>query len=288
LLNRTAAWGGDAGQESDEHDVAQAPERRLMGHSRLGILPRTRDWKAVVQLLGEGAAVDEIAAASARAAESSLPDLVREEALVRSLWLLTQIPRAARSADFADALQRLDLNTSRNPSLIDIVTAVFESVDRHVARAGKRTDFGEISQRAAAESLATLAGRELPGLFGVDAEDVRRAVGKFATVRNFGVLARDFFARLTRRHLEYYLGRELANHIGPAERFGSLSQEKAFGSALTLHCIEAARIVEDFSAEWYSKAVFEDRLTPGATAQFAAVAFGKIQRELRQRRGADA
>jgi hypothetical protein len=259
-----------------------------MGHSRVGTLPKTRDWNAVVKLLREGAAVDEIAAASAKAAEASLPEIAREEALVRSLWLLAQIPRAARSADFAAALEGLDLETGRDPGLVDVVAALISSVDRHVARTGGRTDFGEIAQRAAAESLATLAGRELPGLFGADAEDVRRAVGKFATVRNFGVLARDFFARLTRRHLEYYLGRELANHIGPAERFGSLGQERAFGSALELHCIEAARIVEDFSADWYSKAVFEDRLTPEATARFAAVAFNKIQRELRQRRGADA
>ena len=259
-----------------------------MGHSLLGVLPRTRDWKAVVQLLQEGAAVDEIAAASAKAAESSLPDLARDETLVHSLWLLTQIPRAARSADFVGALQHLDVHTSRDPGLTDIVGAVIESIDRHVARAGRRTDFGELAQRAAAETLATLASRELPGLFGTNAEDVRRAVGKFATVRNFGILARDFFARLTRRHLEYYLGRELANHLGPGERFGSLGEQRAFGSALDLHCIEAARIVEDFSADWYSKAIFEDRLTPRATARFAVVAFNKIQRELRQRRGADA
>jgi hypothetical protein len=80
----------------------------------------------------------------------------------------------------------------------------------------------------------------------------------------------------------------LANHIGRTERFRSLSQERAFRSALELHCVETARIIQDYSAEWYSKAVFEDRLTPRATARFAVVAFGKIQRELRQRRGADA
>jgi hypothetical protein len=259
-----------------------------MGHSRVGTLPKTRDWNAVVKLLREGAAVDEIAAASAKAAEASLPKIAREEALVRSLWLLAQIPRAARSADFAAALEGLDLQTGRDPGLVDVVAALTSSVDRHVARTGGRSDFGEMAQRAAAESLTNLAGRELPGLFGTASEDVKRAIGKFATVRNFGILARDFFARFTRRHLEYYLGRELANHIGRTERFGSLSQERAFKSALELHCLETARIIQDFSAEWYSKAVFEDRLTPRATARFAAVAFGKIQRELRQRRGADA
>jgi len=221
-----------------------------MGHSRVGTLPKTRDWTAVVQLLRDGAAVNEIAAASAKAAEASLPRIAREEALVRSLWLLAQIPRAARSADFAAALERLDLRTARNPSLVDIVAALTNSVDRHVARAGRRSDFGEMAQRAAAESLTSLAGRELPGLLGTASDDVKRAIGKFATVRNFGVLARDFFARLTRRHLEYYLGRELANHVGRTERFRSLSQERAFRSALELHCIETARIVQDFSAEW--------------------------------------
>jgi hypothetical protein len=42
-----------------------------------------------------------------------------------------------------------------------------------------------------------------------------------ATVKQFGVLARDFFARLTRRHLEYYLSRELSKHVGiyPTSRF---------------------------------------------------------------------
>ena len=259
-----------------------------MGHSLVGTLPKTRDWNAVVQLLREGAAVDEIAAASAKAAEASLPNIAREDALVQSFWLLTQIPRAARSADFAASLQRLGLHIGRDPGLVDIVVAMTSCLDRHVTRTGRHTDFGEMAQRAATESLASLAGRELPGLFGTTSEDVRRAIGRFATVRNFGILARDFFARLTRRHLEYYLSRELAKHIGSRERFKSLAKQSDFASALDIHCREAAGIVQEFSADWYSKAVFQDRLTPEATASFAAVAFRKIQSELRLRRGADA
>jgi hypothetical protein len=259
-----------------------------MGHSLVGTLAKTRDWNAVVQLLREGAPVDQIAAASAKAAEASLPDIAREEALVRSLWLLAQIPRAARSADFAAALEQLGLHTGHGPNLVDIVAALTSSVDRHVMRTGRRTDFGEMAQRAATESLTSVVGRELPGLFDTTSDDVRQAIGKFATVRNFATLARDFFARLTRRHLEYYLGRELAKHIGRAERFNSLTEQRAFVSALDLHCRETARIVEAFSAGWYSKAVSQDRLTPEATARFAAIAFRKIQSELRLRRGADA
>src|SRR5215472_15203246 len=40
------------------------------------------------------------------------------------------------------------------------------AVDGHVRERGKRTDLGEMAQHAAAETLASLAGRELPSLFG--------------------------------------------------------------------------------------------------------------------------
>jgi hypothetical protein len=66
-------------------------------------------------------------------------------------------------------------------------------------------------QLAATESLNAVAGRELPRLFGTTPEDVRNALAGLATVKQFSVLARDFFGRLTRRHLDYYLSRELAS-----------------------------------------------------------------------------
>jgi hypothetical protein len=40
----------------------------------------------------------------------------------------------------------------------------------------------------------------------------------FVLLANF-VLTREFFGRLTQRSLDYYLSRELSNHIGPGQRF---------------------------------------------------------------------
>jgi len=60
-----------------------------MGHIRLGRLPRTRKWQAVVALLGGDAPLADIAAASAAAAQSGLRFAHADPALAHSFWLLT-------------------------------------------------------------------------------------------------------------------------------------------------------------------------------------------------------
>jgi hypothetical protein len=142
-----------------------------------------------------------------------------------------------------------------------------------------------MAQLSASETLASLAGRDLPGLFGPTPDDVRLSIGKLATTDRFSDLARDFFARLTKRHLDYYLSRELSNHVGAGERFGSIAEHSAFDAALDLHCREASRIIKEFAGGWYSKKNFEAALTPAEAGSFAYVAFKKIRSELRRKRG---
>jgi hypothetical protein len=258
-----------------------------MGHSLVGHIPTTRRWQEVVRLLALGEEIEEVAAASSLAAEGSLPRLRNDPAFLSSLWLLIQIPRAARSEDFAGALRGLGLDVGPEPGLMDVASALTDAIDQRVRWSGRRSDFGEMAQLAAVETLTTLAGRDLPTLFGAHPSDLKLALGKLASVDQFRGVARDFFARLTRRCLDYYLSRALAHHVGPGKRFRSLADQSAFSGALDLHCREASRIIQEFSGDWLSKATFEDRLTPEQTARFAAVAFRKIQKELQQRRGAD-
>ena len=161
------------------------------------------------------------------------------------------------------------------------------TIDRHVGRTGGRTDLGEMAQLAAAESLSSVVGRDLPGLFGTTPDDVKLAVGRFSGKGRFADLARDFFSRLTFRCLDYYLSRELSNHVGPEQRFRSIREHTEFNSALDRHCRETSRILKEYAAEWFSKKNFEKALTPDEAGRFASVAFGKIRKELRKRRDAD-
>jgi hypothetical protein len=68
------------------------------------------------------------------------------------------------------------------------------------------------------------------------------------------------------RSLNYYLSRELSNHIGTGERFRDDPARSQFDNALDRHCREVSRIVESLASGWYGKNVYQrDGLTPYTT-----------------------
>jgi hypothetical protein len=199
---------------------------------------------------------------------------------------LTQIPLAARNDDPVDSFRRLGLHVGPAPSLIEITTALMGALDRMVAASGRHmSDLGEMAQLAAVESLQAVAGNAARTLLGPShaAEDARIALAGLGTAKQFGVLSRDFLSRLLRRCLDYYLSRELPNHIGANGRFHSLRDHRAFEDALDAHCRETALIVEGFASDWFSKASYEGGITSEKAGGFVHHAFRKLRSELRHR-----
>lgn len=259
-----------------------------MGHQRLGTLPRGRHWKGVIELIGGGADVHAVAAATSQAAEQSMIDASSDPTVRHTFFLLAKLPLAAREANFRDALRALGLKVQARPTLADVICQMMEAVDQHTFVRGRRTDYGEIAQLSAAEALEAVVGREMRDLFGVDARATQSALAGFATVRQFAVLARDFFARLTRRHLSYFLSRELSCHVGPGRRFASIREHLVFDEALDLHCRQATRIIDEYSGQWLSKHNYEGGIDRGKAGRFVSYASTKIRDELRRRRQVNA
>lgn len=261
-----------------------------MGHQRLGTLPATKVWNAVVALITGGADAKSIAAAVSEAAEASLARAAKDPALQRGFWLLTQIPLAARGPEFGASLQALDLAVTSKPTLIEIAAAVMSSIDNIIAIDRDSTDFSDMAAATTVESLVSIASRQDDSLLGTTyrADDAHSALRKLASPAQFAVLARDFFARLTREYLGYYLSRTLPDHVGVTGRFQSIKDHHAFEQALTLHCRESSEIVEEFAAGWFNKRSGDQKITPAAAAAFAYVAFGKVRGELRIRAGVQA
>ena len=71
-----------------------------MGHIRLGNLPRTRKWQQVIALIEGGAGTAQIANATITAAEKCFKLVAEDKGLVETIWILTQLPLAAKSDDF--------------------------------------------------------------------------------------------------------------------------------------------------------------------------------------------
>ena len=253
-----------------------------MGHIRLGKLRRNRRWKEVIDLIGGGAGSGAVAGATLDAADQELTSAANDLGVLRSFWLLTQLPDAARSDNFGEALRALGLDVSDAPTTTEVATAFTEAVDGHVDSRRARTDLGEMAQMAAVETLANTLNQRTVSLFGTTPDDVKRELGKLATEKQFGTFARSFFARFTERYLTYHVDRELPRQVGQDGRFPSHIQRQEFGQALELHCQQASRIVESFAGGWYSKARYQQGLDEPGTARFVAYALKKMRLELRR------
>lgn len=251
-----------------------------MGHIRLSTLPRTLKWIEVLDLIGGGAGSPEVAAATMDASEHGLVGAAKDPGLVYSVWLLTQIPLAARSDDFVARLEKLGLGVGVAPSLLEVVGAFAAGVDEHLCRKGGRTDLGEMAQMAACEALTALGTPATASLFESTAASTQETLKGLSTPKQFSALAREFFTRLSRKYLTYFLSRELSNYVGGDGRFANVEQHAEFNQGLDLYCRQATRIVEEFSGGWFSKTNYEGGITPEKAAGFVHVAIKKLRAEL--------
>jgi hypothetical protein len=279
-----------------------------MGSHELPTLPATPSYRDVVGTIGAGAGfagtpsvrpgtVADIAAVTLEAAINGIERAKDDEGVIHSSYLLTQLPRAARSDHFLIAISTLGLTESKPASitvsapateayeLVDLVSSFTLAIDRHLRRTHSRTDIGELAQQAAAESLVALCRPRSTTLFGSSLETVCDSLKQFSTQSGFARLSQDFFARLSRRFLLYHLGRELSNHVGQGRRFRSIDEHNQFLRDLDAHCVVCSGIVKKFAHQWYGKANWEGGIMPHKVRAFTAHALDKMAMALRYKGG---
>lgn len=256
-----------------------------LGHIRLGTLPSTRKWKEVVKLLEGSAGTSEVAAATFDASQRGFQEAPNDPGLNHVFWLLTQIVGAAQSDNFKKSLNNAGLDVGEKATFFNVLGSFASAVDAHMGKMGKRSDLGEMAQMAASEAMSRLVGQEARSLFGTTEQDVQNAFKKYATSTQFGQLARDFFARFSKRYLTYFLSRQLSNHVGGEKaRFSNIDSHSEFLKALDHHCQQASNIVQEFSGSWLSKTKFvEGEITPEKARDFVYVAFKKLRQEFSKR-----
>lgn len=259
-----------------------------MGHIHLGRLPGTRKWRAVSDLIAAGSDVEQIAAASAVAAERELAVAARDPVFAEAVRLLALIPQAAKQDDFTQALREIGIDAPAGPGLLDLMTATTAALDRYATREDSRSDFGELSARALADSLASAIGPRLPGLFQPNAAEVQAETARLAGSEAFSNLARQFFGRLVSETLSSWLSRALSADVGKDRAFSGAADRSAFDAALNQYSREATQIIQVFAGGWYGKTLFrEGTITSERAAAFGAVAFKKINEELTRKRARD-
>lgn len=265
-----------------------------MGHIRLGRIPKSKRWSAVVSLLageqdshGVGGTltlshdVDEIADKTLDTARVGLANAMDDRGLRYTFYLLTQIVLASRKENWQEGLRPFGITLPSDATLFDLTAATQYSIDDYLSRYGRPTDISEIAQQAAGEALTALAGQHPATLFGSRRDDLQLAMRSLSTKDGFAELGQRFFGRFIAHFLNFYLSRITASELNGA-RIHQLGDITEFNRALNQHCQQSAAIVRDFCGEWYSKTEFREGISLDNTSGFMATAMKKLQAELQQ------
>jgi hypothetical protein len=264
-----------------------------MGHIRLGEIPKTHKWDAVVaQMAGEsgvalptGAAADvaKIAAQTLDAAQAGLNKALDDPGLRYAFYLLTQIVLAARESNWQERLTNAGVRLEQDSSVFDLAAELQASIDDRLSRYRGPTDVSEMAQQAAGEAIVALVGPRAATLFGAGQKELLGALRELSTKKGFAELGQRFFGRFMARFLNFYLSRISAAQVG-GRAFQQVGDVSGFNELLRAHCEQSARIVRDFCGEWYSKTEFQEGISLDNTSRFLAVALKKLQAELERQK----
>jgi hypothetical protein len=269
-----------------------------MGHTRLGKVPKTQKWTAVISLItgsdapsGEGGSgvllADDVQAISRQtldAAQGGLKKAIDDSGLRYTFYLLTQLVLAAKTEDWASNLDELGIQLSEDATVFDLTSEVQNAIDTYIEICAYPTDISEIAQQAAGEAISELAGTEQIALLSSNRDELQQVIRGLSTKKGFSKLGQIFFGRFMSRFLNFYISRITAAN-SDSERLPQIGDISRFNESLRRHCEQSAQIVHDFCGQWYSKTEFKQGINLNNTSGFMAVAIKKLQDELMQQRG---
>jgi hypothetical protein len=239
-----------------------------------------------VALIAVGADIAQIAEATIKAAEKAFSFVGDDCGYNHAVWLLTQLGLAGKSPDPLEHMRQQGVHIPDNTSIPGIIAALSEAIDGASYQRGRHSDLGDLAHRALVDAVITRIEAQVAqrSLFNMQADDTQRALNSFSKEKEFGLLAREFYSRLTNECMGWFLSRTLATHLGDGQRFATTNQMSQFEKALATHCREASKIVEEFAADWFSKHRYEENanISRDSVQGFASYALKKMKDELRE------
>lgn len=264
-----------------------------MGHTRLGKIPTSRKWNAVVAQVvnlpeGEqvGDHVGQIASLTLDAASGALK-MASQDPIVRfTFFLLTQLALSGKSEQAQETLRSYGIDCNTIGSAAELGVQFQRALDNYQRQQGKKTDFSEMARQAAGSTLASTFQSQQLNLFGHDSDSMKNALRSISTPKQFGEIGQTYFGNFMSRYLNFYLSRITAKYAGEAgiPQVGAIT---GFNDALETHCRQSALILKKFSGEWFSKTEFKSGIDLRNSSGFVRQAFRKLESEILRQRGED-
>ncbi len=257
-----------------------------MGHERVGALPRTKRWCAIVDAITtfssfSSADIARLAANTLNNVSGRFRNIHKDRGVQAAFGFLialttSHLPRTS-------GLASPDISLHENPSPARIVKNLNDWVKCNV----NSNEYAEIACRAAADTIAawTRTHGKQQLLFD-DSATASNIWAQSSSGAAFCEVSRSFFSHFTGRYLKYFLEREASSQLS------SIKTREDFTNNLhqcieqiSQHAFETSKITQSFAAGWYNNHARMSRPSDTEIAGFLAIAFGKVHEELKREAG---
>jgi hypothetical protein len=256
-----------------------------MGHERVGSLPKSKRWIALVNQMGalyrSGEPISGIAVQTLNNVRTRYEALSKDEAVKAVFTFMVAFARACSSSKPSEQLQDCGIRVNENSTLLSVLKSLKDALPTHETT----SEYGQLAVAAAADAMGQWHRQHTTqqlALFQPSSESFEswRALGNGA---GFCELSRLYFGKLTERYLNYFLDR------AASASFPSLEQRERFHHDMeahvddvSKHAFETAKITQSFAAGWFNKNVHQRPPGPHDIEGFLSLAFGKLRDELRR------
>jgi len=264
-----------------------------MGHLRIGSLPRTKKWIAVVAAIGDISGISEssfseLAEKTLDASNRSLRQLPNDLALQKCFQFLIALSVAGKSTDVLNSAKGLGLTIEGNPTKLQLSKSLRNWLSE-LNPSAYNPEFASLARKATIDTVATWINKhsDTPQLnLFLNSEDPFKAWRSAASGGGFSELSRSFFANFTQRYLNYFLSRTASSQIQTLEerkRFSSAIHNNA--ELIATHAFETSKLVQSFSAGWYNKHTSEQKIPSLQKIQgYLKHSLEKIREEFRRQK----
>ena len=253
-----------------------------MGHVRLGVLPKYPRWKSVIALLDDDKSeVSQIADKILDSSRGAIESESAQSSVGYCVWLIAQITLASKGKTFKDDLLTLGIRATDETNATEFIANVTHIAAQQLSGLKSRNALNNIAGLALRETLARSIGTRPATLFGAGLAEVQDAIKKYSTQKQFSSLLHIFFTAFLSRVLRFVVDKELANHVGPGQRFEGLDALEEFAASLERFSGQTSRIVDQFAGGWYSKRIWQQgAISEQDAAGFVHVALSKLSADL--------
>jgi len=254
-----------------------------MGHMRIGFLPRSKQWNAIVDQLslfgGDPTDVHRIADATLSAIQNNYKKLPDDDSVIKATKFLAILSYSANQAEQAAFLNRKGFSVDNDMTLFSILS----SAQKYISTEAGSLEINKMARDATMKAIMTYHDAHKSNqitLFDDTAHNTWRSAGTGAA---FCELARTFVAEFTERQLRYCLEREAPRVINDFGLLRSFSETLSCQStAISKHALDTSKLMQSWAAGWYNNNSVSSLPTDGQVHQFLDFSFRKMREEFRR------